>query len=617
MKEKTEQGGGAAGAPPSAGAPKEAGMSGLLALSRHGKGLLVFGVMLGCVASLLQLVPYLSAWQVIASLLEGVAQGQALDADAMVWWGGVGLAGLLAGVVVSYFSGLATHVYAYRVICDIRIAVAEHVGSLAMGQLNSTSIGQVEQVMDADVEQVEAFLAHQVPDFASTLVTLAALFAVMFFVNVWLALACLVPIAVGIACQMLAMVKVMKSGAIKKNFDVLERINSSIVQYVEGMPAIKVFGQTASSFRSFRDDIEAYRDFTTGMTDQIRPGYVGFRVFTLSVATFAAPVAIALFLGSPADAALAAVCVFFLVLGPAASSPVLKLRMFAESVNVVNEAVARVCALLDLKPQEQASHGHITSRDAGIRFEGVTFTYPDAAIPAVEGVSFAVEAGSTCALVGPSGAGKSTIAELVGRFWDADEGAVEVGGANVRELGMDALMDQVSFVFQDSFLFAGTIRDNIAMGRPDATGEQIRAAAAAAQCDEFISRLPDGIDTVVGATGVRLSGGERQRVAIARAILKDSPILVLDEASSFADAQTQLLVHRALVRLARGKTVLMVAHRLETVRSADQILVMDAGKVVEAGTHDELIGTDGPYARMWAAAGKAANWRLEAKGTAL
>lgn len=598
--------------------PPNTGLSRLLALSRRGKGLLALGIALGCVGSLLQLVPYLAAWQVIASLLEGVAHGHAFDAGTMAWWGGVGLAGLLAGAAVSYFSNLATHVYAYRAVCDIRIAVAEHVGHLPMGRLDSSSIGQVEQVMDADVEQVETFLAHQVPDFASTLVTLVALFAVMFFANVWLALACLVPIAIGIACQMLAMVKVMRSGAAKKNFDVLERINSSIVQYVEGMPAIKVFGQTAASFRSFRDDVEAYRDFTTGMTDQIRTGYVGFRVFTLSVATFAAPVAIALFLDNPTDVALVAVCVFFLVVGPAASSPVLKLRMFAEGVNVVNEAVGRVCSLLDLEAQEQAPQRYQDApRDAGISFDHVTFAYPGAERPTLDDVSFSVRPGSTCAIVGPSGAGKSTVAEMVGRFWDADEGAVSIGGTDIRRLGTDVLMGSISFVFQDSFLFEGTIRDNIALGRPDATDEQVIAAASAAQCDGFLSRLPDGIDTMVGTAGTRLSGGERQRVAIARAILKDAPILVLDEASSFADAQTQLLVQRALGRLARGKTVLMVAHRLETVCSADQILVMDGGKVVQEGTHDELIEADGPYSKMWEAASRVAEWRIGTEGATL
>ena len=285
--------------------------------------------------------------------------------------------------------------------------------------------------------------------------------------------------------------------------------------------------------------------------------------------------------------------------------------MFAESVNTVNEAVGRVCAVLDLEPQGQVSQDvRATPQDAGIAFDHVTFSYPGAENPAVDGVSFAVEPGSTCAIVGPSGAGKSTIAELVGRFWDVDEGMVRIGGVDVRELGTDALMDSVAFVFQDSFLFAGTIRDNIAMGLPSATEDQIAAAASAAQCDEFLARLPKGIDTVVGAGGVRLSGGERQRVAIARAILKSAPILILDEASSFADAQTQFSIHRALAELTRGKTVLTIAHRLETVQSANQIIVMDKGRIVQRGRHDELIGVDGPYADMWVSGDRAADWKL-------
>lgn len=590
---------------------KKQGMARLLALSERGKGFLVCGIALGCIGSVLQLVPYLASWRVITSLMAGVSSGSAPEAGSMLWWGAVGLAGLLSGTAASWIAGIAAHAHAYRTVCDIRIAVAEHVGRLPMGYLDSSSIGQVEQVMDADVEQVEAFLAHQVPDLASALATLIVLFVLMFAANVWLALACLAPIVIGIACQLQAMAKVMKTGAIKKNFDVLERINSSAIQYVEGMPAIKAFGQTTASFRGFKDDTEAYRDFTVGMTDQIRPGYVRFRVFTLSVATFAAPVAIALFLGNPSDVALAAVCVFALVVGPAASSPVLKLRMFAESVNTVNEAVGRVCAVLDLEPQGQVSQDvRATPQDAGIAFDHVTFSYPGAENPAVDGVSFAVEPGSTCAIVGPSGAGKSTIAELVGRFWDVDEGMVRIGGVDVRELGTDALMDIVAFVFQDSFLFAGTIRDNIAMGLPSATEDQIAAAASAAQCDEFLARLPKGIDTVVGAGGVRLSGGERQRVAIARAILKSAPILILDEASSFADAQTQFSIHRALAELTRGKTVLTIAHRLETVQSANQIIVMDKGRIVQRGRHDELIEVDGPYADMWVSGDRAADWKL-------
>lgn len=603
--------------------PKQ-GIPRLLEISGEKNTSFAVSVLLSILGTLCQLVPFLSIYQVMAELLRHAATGAILHTEFMIRWALYGLAGLIVGYVLAYAGGMMAHTFAYRVICGVRLKVAEHIGKLPMGYVTNNSIGKMKQVLDADVEQIETFLAHQLPDFVSTVVMLIAMFIIMFSQNVWLALACLIPIVVGFVCQFAVMIKILKSGGLKENFDALEKISSSSIQYVQGMPSIKIFGQTVKSFRKFYEDIVSYRDFTTKMTEVIRPGYVLFRMFVLSVATFIVPVGLLLFLQNPGDVAFVVTFLFFLIVGPGAATPTLKLRSFSESMNVVTEGVKRVDEVLNEKPLPEPTHkGSPSGREGGlgrskaqagydISFHNVSFSYEAEGRKILDNVSFAARQGEITALVGPSGAGKSTIAELIPRFWDVTDGSIEIGGVDIRDLSIHDLMEQMAFVFQESFLFSDTIEENIALGKPGATKEQVEQAAKAARCHDFIMALPDGYQTKIGDGGVYLSGGEQQRVSIARAILKNAPILILDEASAYADAENEHEMQIALQSLIKNKAVIMIAHRLTTICNANQILVVDGGQIKEHGTHDELLKKHGLYAAMWDAGVNSATWTIRA-----
>ncbi len=590
--------------------PKQ-GISRLLEISGETDAPFIVSVLLSICGTLFQLVPYLSVYQVMAELLRHAAAGSSLNTGFMIRWAALGLIGLIVGYVLSYGSGMMAHTFSYRVICGVRLKVAEHIGKLPMGYVTNHSIGKIKQVLEADVEQIENFLAHQLPDLVSTVVMLLAIFIIMFFQNIKLAFACLLPIVLGFVCQFAVLIKVMKSGGVKENFDALEKISSSSIQYVQGMPSIKIFGQTVKSFRKFYEDIISYRDFTTRMTEMIRPGFVLFRMFVLSVATFLVPAGLLLYLKNPSDVSLVVTFLFFLILGPGTASLALKLRGFSENMNVITEGVTRVDEVLNEKPLPEPAQGKLpTSYD--IKFHDVSFSYEAEGRKILDKISFIARQGEITALVGPSGAGKSTIAELIPRGWDVTDGGIAIGGVDVRDMTVHDLMEQMSFVFQESFLFSDTIFNNIALGKPGATKEQVEQAARAARCHDFIMALPEGYQTNIGDGGVYLSGGEQQRMSIARAILKDAPILILDEASAYADAENEHEMQIALRSLLQHKTVIMIAHRLTTIRNANQILVVDQGQIKEKGSHNELLEKHGLYADMWSTGEYSSSWTIRA-----
>lgn len=584
------------------------GISRLIQLSGEKKTILFLGAILSILGTIVQLTPYLSVYQVMAELLRHT--GTPPDAAFVVRWAFYGLAGLLLGYVLAYLGGMLSHIFAYRTVCSVRLKVAEHIGKLSMGYVTDHGVGKIKQVLDGDVEQMEAFLDHQFPDFLSTIAMLAVLFLVMVSFNVWMAIACLLPVILGFGCQFATMARLMKSGVLKENFDVLENISSSSVQYIKGMPSIKIFGQTVKSFRKFYDDILSYRDFAIKMTETVRPGYVRFRVFVLSPATFIVPVGLAIFLKNPGDLSFVATFIFFLILGPAASTPTLKMRSFSESMNTINESVSRVDAVLNKAVLKEPEFGK-TPRSYDIAFRDVSFSYSEEKEPVLSHVTFTARQGEITALVGPSGAGKSTIAELILRFWDVSAGKITIGGIHIRDMASEELMKHVSFVFQESFLFSDTIYHNIALGSPDASKEEVERAARAAQCHDFIMALPDGYHTKIGDGGTFLSGGEQQRVSIARAILKNAPILILDEATASTDAENEYKMQNAIRELIKNKTVIMIAHRLSNICNADQILVVWDGTIGEGGTHEELLKKNGLYASMWKASMYSAAWMID------
>ena len=584
-----------------------------MAIAGQKRGLLLLAGALAMVSAGLMLIPYAAVYFILRELLRHAADPSAVDGSTMVSWGVVALLGLVGGLVVLYASLMASHVAAFRILYSLRVRLAEYLGRLPLGYLTRTSTGAVKKTLEQNVEKIEHFVAHQIPDLFGVLATVAVLFVAMFYLQPWMATACATSIVLGFAIQASMMYGENADHMMRGYHDALERINASGIQYVRGMPAVKVFGQTVRSFRKFHGDMVAYRDMVTRWTDEFETGFVLFKTMLASFLAFILPVGVLLLSRQPENMALALAVLFFIIMAPGVTSPLYKLMYFSSSLRDISEGVRRIDAIFSEPPVAEPKE---SQRPAAfdVAFDGVSFSYQAANIStrpdALNDVSFHARSGSVTALVGPSGSGKSTAANLIPRFWDVDAGAIRIGGCDIRDMRTEDLMNTVSFVFQDTFLFYDTLYENIRVGRPDASREEVEAAARAAQCHDFIERLPDGYDTPIGEGGVYLSGGEEQRVSVARAILKDAPVLVLDEATAFADPENEHKMHLALGELIKHKTVIVIAHRLSTVRNADLIVVLDEGRLAETGTHEALVARGGVYGRMWRAYSDAAAWRF-------
>ncbi|MDH6348364.1 ABC transporter ATP-binding protein [Brevibacillus sp. FSL K6-0770] len=590
--------------------PKK-GLARLMELAGEKKTLMVCSAVLSTVSVFLLLVPYLSIYCVLAELLRHADDIAAVDAAYVITWAVWGVVGLLLGYLFMYVGGMCSHIAAFRILYGIRVKLADHIGSLPLGYFNKNATGKIKKVVELDVERIELFIAHQLPDLINTAVMLVVIIVAMFSLDVWLALACIIPMVLGFAAQFSMMAGKKAKAGLKEYFDALESISTSSVQYVRGMPAIKVFGQTVHSFRKFYQDMLHYRDFSLRYTDNFERGYVSFKVILLSLATFFFPVGVYFLSKDPDHVAFAATLMLFLVLAPGISTPIFKLNSFASAMTTIAEGVNRIDDMLKEQPIPEPDNGHKpTGYD--IAFQHVSFSYNEqGGNEVLRDISFVAQQGKITALVGPSGSGKSTIAQLIPRFWDVQKGTISVGGVDIRAMKTGELMDAMSFVFQDTFLFSDTLYNNILAGRPSATREDVYRAAKAAQCHTFIERLPKGYDTLIGEGGVHLSGGEAQRVSVARAILKNAPILILDEATAYADPENEYEMQLALGELIKGKTVLIIAHRLTTICEADQIIVLRDGTIADRGTHRELLARGGLYKNMWVAYTSSTDWTVD------
>ncbi|WP_170264572.1 ABC transporter ATP-binding protein [Ellagibacter isourolithinifaciens] len=585
------------------------GIGELLAYAGNRKFLTYLGMGLSTVSQLLSFGPYVCIWFVARDLIAAAPNwSEATDIAVYGWWA-VGFA--LASIVV-YFAGLmCTHLAAFRCASNIRKATSEHLLKLPLGYFDTHATGELRRIVDGCAASTETLLAHMLPDISGAAAMVAGLLVLLFAFDWRLGAACLISVVISFG----AMATMMsgKGGEFMKAYmGALVRMNKTGTEYVRGIPVVKVFQQTVHSFKAFHDAIVDYARMAQDYAGTFcRAPQVANLTALNGLVAFFLPVALLLAPGESDFARFVANFAFYSIFSAVVPTAMTKLMFVGEASQMSADSLDRIRSVMEIEPLAVSTAPKHPSGNS-VRFDDVSFTYEGAEVPAVDHVSFDVPAGTTLALVGPSGGGKSTCASLIPRFWDATSGRVLVGGVDVRDINPHELMDHVAFVFQTNKLFHQTLADNVRAARPDATDAEVREALAAAQCDDIVAKLPQGIDTMLGAGGAYLSGGEVQRVALARAILKDAPIVVLDEATAFADPENEALIQRAFSRLAEGRTVIMIAHRLSTVVGADKVVVLDQGRVAESGVHKALLAKGGLYARMWADYEQAASWKISA-----
>lgn len=571
------------------------------------------GVLLAALNGVLTVVPLVLVWFVLRDLVI-VAPNWSAASDATMWaW-----AAFIVAIVgmVCYFAGLMlTHTAAFRVAANMRKRCLAHIAKVPLGYFDANASGRLRRIIDGCAGQTEDVIAHKLPDFIASLTAPIAFLVTMFVFDWVMGLVCLIPVFVSLFAMWWMMGRDTPKGGryfMQRYQEALARMSTAATEYVRGIPIVKVFQQTVHSFRAFHDAIIDYRDMATNYVNYCKVPQVIQLVAINSTFVVLVPAGI-LLANAAADFTLFFTNFIFYVIFSALTTTMMSKVMYSsEAVMMAEDSLRRVGEILEVIPMSEVDEQHAEHpTDSSVVLDAVSFTYPGMEMPALNGVSLSIPAGTTIALVGPSGGGKTTLASLIPRFWDVSEGAVRVGNADVRAIPTHELMDTVAFVFQNDRLFKGTLAENIRMGRVEASDAEVLAAAHDACCDDILAKFPQGLETRVGSDGVYLSGGECQRITLARAILKDAPVVVLDEATAFADPENEALIQKALSRLAQGKTVLMIAHRLSTVVNADLIAVVDEGRIVEQGSHADLLAAEGLYAHLWSNYQKAVQWKIE------
>ncbi|WP_320978427.1 ABC transporter ATP-binding protein [Bacteroides sp.] len=569
------------------------------------KVLLPAAMLLSALSALAGMLPYILIWLIVRELLEHGEITSSGNVVTYAWWA----AGMAVASIVLYFAALmSSHLAAFRVESNLRKEAMRQIVRMPLGFFDINTSGRIRKIIDDNAGITHSFLAHQLPDLAATfLVPLVA--AILIFVFDWiLGLACIVPVIIA----MLVMGFMMNAEGrqfMKSYMTSLEEMNTEAVEYVRGIPVVKVFQQTIYSFKNFHRCIMNYNKMVFGYTRMWEKPMSLYTVIINGFVFFLAPLAILLIGYSGNYASVLLNFFLFVLITPVFSQSIMKSMYLNQALGQASEAIGRLENLVAYEHLTVVEHPQPV-KEFSIQFEKVSFSYPGANQKAVDDVSFTIPQGNTVALVGASGGGKTTIARLVPRFWEATEGKVLIGGINVREIAPEELMKYISFVFQNTKLFKTSLLENIKYGNPDATMEEVERAVDMAQCREIINKLPLGLNTKIGTEGTYLSGGEQQRIVLARAVLKNAPIIVLDEATAFADPENEHLIQQALKELTKGKTVLMIAHRLSSITDADNILVNDKGKIAEQGTHANLLGKQGIYYRMWNEYQQSVRWTI-------
>ena len=569
------------------------------------KVLLPAAMLLSALSALAGMLLYILIWLIVRELLEHGEITSSGNVVTYAWWA----AGMAVASIVLYFAALmSSHLAAFRVESNLRKEAMRQIVRMPLGFFDINTSGRIRKIIDDNAGVTHSFLAHQLPDLAATfLVPLVAV--ILIFMFDWiLGLACIVPVIIA----MLVMGFMMNAEGrqfMKSYMTSLEEMNTEAVEYVRGIPVVKVFQQTIYSFKNFHRCIMNYNKMVFGYTRMWEKPMSLYTVIINGFVFFLAPLAILLIGYSGNYASVLLNFFLFVLITPVFSQSIMKSMYLNQALGQASEAIGRLENLVAYEHLTVVAHPQPV-KEFSIQFEKVSFSYPGANQKAVDDISFTITQGRTVALVGASGGGKTTIARLVPRFWEATEGKVLIGGINVREIAPEELMKHISFVFQNTKLFKTSLLENIKYGNPNATMEEVERAVDMAQCREIINKLPLGLNTKIGTEGTYLSGGEQQRIVLARAILKNAPIIVLDEATAFADPENEHLIQQALKELTKGKTVLMIAHRLSSITDADNILVIDKGKIAEQGTHAKLLEKQGIYYNMWNEYQQSVRWTI-------
>ena len=588
-------------------------LSRLIVYAGKYKGLLFSGLFLSAVAMILGMAPYVCIWLVIKELISVAPDWT--KATEIGKYGWLAFAFAVGGILVYFAALMCTHLAAFRTASNIRKQGVAHLMKTPLGFFDNNASGLLRNRLDGAASETETLLAHNLADIVGTVAMFIAMLVLMFVFDWRMGAACVLAAIISVVAMFSMMggknAKLMQE--YQKAQDVMSKAGT---EYVRGIPVVKVFQQTVYSFKAFRQAIEDYSAKAERYTDGVCrvPQSVnltfteGAFVFLIPVALFLAPSA----LSSGDFAGFITNFAFYAVFSAIISTALARIMFAASGTMLANTALNRIDTVMKAPVLEIAKNPQKPNGNS-VEFKNVSFTYEGAQVPALDRVSFITESGKTIALVGPSGGGKTTAASLIPRFWDTTEGIVKVGGVDVKQIDPHVLMDNIAFVFQNNRLFKTSIFENVRAAKPEATRKEVLLALEAAQCMDIVEKLPDGTDTVIGSKGTHLSGGEQQRIALARAILKDAPIVVLDEATAFADPENEVLIQKAFAKLTKGKTVIMIAHRLSTVVGADKIIVLDGGRLVEEGTHEELKNNGGLYAHMWSEYNQAAKWKIQSE----
>ena len=559
---------------------------------------------LSALSALLALVPYWYIWQVIREVLSVAPDfGQAQNLVRNGW---MAVLVAVAAVLVYIAALMCSHMGAFRIATNLRLAAMEHIVRLPLGAAEQFGSGRLRKIVNESSAATETYLAHQLPDRAGAIATPCGLLVLLLVFDWRLGLLSLVPVSLAFLVMMLMTGARMRQ-KMKEYQNALDDMSNEAVEYVRGIPVVKTFGQTIFSFKKFKDSIDRYRVWVIAYTKELRLPMMLYTAAVNGVFVFLIAGALLLTRGGVTPEFLLNL-MFYIIITPIISVTLTRIMFQSENAMIVDDALQRIDSVLNLLPLKEASHPR-HPKDGSVELSHIQFSY-DGENEVLKGISLKIPAGQKAAFEGPSGGGKTTLANVIARFFDPQGGSVKIGGVDVRDIPKEELMNTVSFVFQNSRLIKASILDNVRLGRPDATREEVLSALHNAQCDDILEKLPRGMDTVVGTRGVYLSGGEQQRIAIARVMLKNAPILILDEATAFADPDNESRVQAAFSRLSQGKTVIMIAHRLSTVANADQIYVIQEGKIAEQGTSRELLEQNGLFRRMWDNYQTSVQWKV-------